>query len=154
MYAYKTFVGLASINPVASSPLIGFGMPSANSKLNLSIMDFHGYLDKLIPYDRESPWCIGVNEYGGLISQWGHIFNEKPVLIKEFSLAMNCVDGEPYPTPYDGENGFECFERKCSKGRSFVRCVGNQGHTHPLSGSSAAEVAWTFMKNHPRQSFH
>ena len=84
----------------------------------------------------------------------GSYLQWEAVLIEEFSLAMKCQDEEPYPTPYDGENGFECFERKCSSGRSFVRCVGNQGHTHPLSGSAAAEVAWNFMKNHPKQWFH
>ena len=71
--------------------------------------------------------------------------------IKEWSEFMNCQNEEPYPTLFDGEGGFQCFERKCESNRSFVRCVGDHGHWIPLTGSSAAEVAWNFMKNHPKQ---
>ena len=51
---------------------------------------------------------------------------------------------------YDGENGFYCFERKCKKNRSIVRCEGEQGHGYP--DIPAQEFAWEFMKNHPRQN--
>ena len=142
-------LGLASIVPVSASPHVGFGNPPAS--MSLSVLDMHGFFDDIIPYDRESPYCYGLSETGGVISPGGDYFEEKPTLVKEWSAIMNCQDEEAYPTPFDGEGGFQCFERKCSLNRSFVRCIGNQGHWYPLSSSSAAEVAWEFMKNNPKQ---
>ena len=144
-------IGLATINPVAASPHVGFGNPSPDSTLKLSILDYQGFYDNIIPYNRDSPYCLGVTEGGGLIGDGGYYYEEKQVLIDEWSAFMNCQNEEPYSTPYDGENGFQCFERKCSNGRSFVRCEGYQAHEFPLIGQGAAEVAWNFMKNHPKQ---
>ena len=142
-------LGLATIVPISGSPHVGFGNPQPS--INLSILDIHGYFDEVIPYNCETQFCAGVSETGAVINLGGFYFEEKPTLIKEWSEVMNCQDEESYPTPFDGEGGFQCYERKCESGRSFVRCVGDHGHWIPLTGSSAAEVAWNFMKNHPKQ---
>ena len=40
-------LGFATFNPVAASPLIGFGDPP--SEINFSILDYHGLIDDNIP---------------------------------------------------------------------------------------------------------
>ena len=75
-------------------------------------------------------------------------------IFAEWSNAMNCEQEQSYSTPFDGIKGFECLERKCAGGKGIVRCAGEYGHNYPLWGhhGAAAEIAWNFMKNHPRIS--
>ena len=47
-------LGLASINPIAASSLIGFGTPPPDVEINFSIVDFHGIEDDTIPYNESS----------------------------------------------------------------------------------------------------
>ena len=150
--------GFATFNPVAASPLLGFGTPSdSNGPINFSILDMHGFNDDIIPYNEESIWCYGLGPRGTLISRDGYYYEDKLSYVQIWSDIMNCDENEEsYVTDYDGQNEFRCFERKCGssngvKKTSFVRCIGDQTHDYPFSGTSAAaEVAWAFMKIHPR----
>ena len=47
-------LGLASINPIAASSLIGFGTPPPDVDINFSIVDFHGIEDDTIPYNEST----------------------------------------------------------------------------------------------------
>jgi hypothetical protein len=47
-------LGLASINPIAASSLIGFGTPPPDVEINFSIVDFHGIEDDTIPYNEST----------------------------------------------------------------------------------------------------
>ena len=146
----KDALGLATINPVAASPHVGFGNPPNDFPKKFSILDIHGEMDYTIPYNLSSPYCVAPSPTGGVVSYDGFYFEQKPVLIEEWSKAMNCESEMAYPTPYDGEENFHCSQRICLENRNFVTCSGNFGHRHPLSDSGAAKVAWEFMKNHPK----
>ena len=45
------YTGIATFNPMAASPLIGFGDPPKNIEINFSIIDMHGLDDDTIPYN-------------------------------------------------------------------------------------------------------
>ena len=47
-------LGLATINPIAASSLIGFGTPPPDVDINFSIVDFHGIEDDTIPYNEST----------------------------------------------------------------------------------------------------
>ena len=47
-------LGLASINPIGASSLIGFGTPPQDVDINFSIVDFHGIEDDTIPYNEST----------------------------------------------------------------------------------------------------
>ena len=97
---------------------------------------------------------LGIGPNGSLISYDGFYYEDKITHLEEWSTAMKCREEEVYETPYDGIKGFECFERKCEKGKSIVRCFGEYDHNYPLWNqahhTASAEIAWNFMKNHPR----
>ena len=48
------FIGFATFNPVAASPLIGFGSPPKNVQIKFSILDMFGLQDRTIPYSEET----------------------------------------------------------------------------------------------------
>ena len=76
--------------------------------------------------------------------------------LNRWAEAMHCTESEEdYPTGYDGVGGFRCWKRNgCANDNSLVRCVGAYGHDYPLDSpdthTAAAEVAWQFMKAHPK----
>ena len=51
---HSFYIGFATFNPVAASPLIGFGSPPKNVQINFSILDMFGLQDKTIPYSEET----------------------------------------------------------------------------------------------------
>ena len=69
---------------------------------------------------------------------------------------MKCGEEEIYETPYDGIKGFQCFKKECFQGTEIVRCIAEHYHNYPLwheeHHEAAAEIAWNFMKNHPRNN--
>ena len=74
-------------------------------------------------------------------------------ILGSWAEAMHCAGEEAYPTSYDGERGFKCRIRRCALDNALVRCTGDYGHGYPLwhiNPRAAAELAWQFMKNHPK----
>ena len=47
-------LGFATFNPVAASPMIGYGTPPSNVQINFSIFDMFGLIDDTIPYSSET----------------------------------------------------------------------------------------------------
>ena len=47
-------LGFATFNPVAASPMIGFGTPPSNVQINFSILDMFGLIDDTIPYSSDT----------------------------------------------------------------------------------------------------
>lgn len=143
-------LGLASINPVAASPFLGFGLPPAVGKV--SVMDFHGLADAVIPENVDMAFSEG--PHGSLVSLWnGFYHSDKKSLMEEWSLNYGCEMNEvPYETNMDGVGGFHCYERKCPEGIGMVRCTGSYGHSWPFNNQriEGAKIAWEFMKLHPR----
>ena len=123
-------------------------------ELDFSIIDMHGFDDITIPIDMNSAY--GPSPNGGLMSKHGSYFEEKEKYLKKWAEVMKCSMEEMlYPTLYDGQNNFFCFERKCQDHRdnAIVRCFGNWGHEYPLSENQkyvSAEVAFKFMMEHPK----
>ena len=144
-------LGLATINPVAASSLIGYGTPP-DTEINFSIVDFHGISDDTIPYDEEH--SLGIGPHDSVISWDGFYYDKKRTLLDEWAEKMGCEDEwQVYVTPYDGQSEFACFEKTCERGKSILRCTAEYGHDYPVPNSHyniGAEVAYEFMKNHPR----
>lgn len=145
------FLGFASINPVAASALLGFGAPPP-TEVQISIVDMHGFQDKLIPMNEES--SVGIGPYGSLLSVWGWYFEAKDSLISEWKESLECqTDPIPYVTDYDGMENFQCTLWACRNNQDIVRCTGDFGHEYPLHSFhfASAEIAAEFMRTHPRK---
>ena len=144
-------LGLATINPIGSSSLIGFGTPPDGVEINFSIVDFHGTVDDTIPYNESTSFGIGPHDT--LISSDGFYYEKKATLLDNWAEKMNCDKEEQnYYTPYDGEDQFQCYIRLCARNNAILQCFGVYGHDFPLAHrkGAAAEIAYEFMKNHPR----
>ena len=158
------------MNPVAASPLIGFGTPPLRPYqqpiVDISIIDFHGLLDSVIPYNHET--SEGLGPHNCLISYDGYYYEDKRSILNKWARAMHCMETEEeYQTDFDGiggmkmeswadrkVGGFKCWIRRCAFDNALVRCTGAYGHEYPLiehSNRAAAEIAWKFMKEHPRK---
>ena len=113
----------------------------------------HGQLDQLIPVNELS--SVGSGPEGSLLSVWGWYFEEKQSLLDEWREAMSCDPVSlPYKTPYDGVDNFACKVWTCEKEtQAIVSCTGDFSHEYPLHSNhyASAEIAFEFMKNHPRQ---
>ena len=146
-------LGLATINPVAASSLVGYGDPP-EGKIPISIIDVHGLDDDTIPYNFDASYGFGPDD--SLISWDGYYYDDKERLLRRWAVAMDCdIEEEEYPTDYDGQNNWQCFERLCANGQSIVRCTGNWGHDYALPPHHydiTTRVAYKFMMNHPRKS--
>ena len=109
-------------------------------------------MKNIIIFSEETSFGTGPN--GGLIAYDGYYFEDKLSLWEEWSTAMKCGEEAKYETPYDGIGSFECYERQCDNGQVIVRCLGEHKHDYPLQDynpEAAADIMWTFMKNHPRK---
>ena len=94
VFTFKIFhfrLGFATFNPVAASPLIGFGDPP--SEINFSILDYHGLNDQTIPYSEETSFGKGPHE--SVVSSDGYYYvNKVPYLQGKsffFILAVNIL---------------------------------------------------------------
>ena len=143
-------LGFATINTVAASSLNGYGIPPEDP-INFSIIDFHGFEDTVIPYN--TSFGNGIGPENTVIGFSGYYWDQKPELLKAWNEKLQCLENEIYVTPYDGQYNFQCLEAKCSNQKSIVQCTGDFGHAYPLpfDVNVATEVAYQFMKNHPRQ---
>ena len=157
MFAYyvaaftEDALGLATLNPVSASSLIGFGEPPAFENVNFSIIDFHGILDLIIPYNETL--SIGIGPDDSVTSFDGFYYDKKERILGWWRSTMACSGEELYPTIYDGEYGFQCLINSCNNQKEIVHCFGEWGHEYPVPGNAEASVrvAYEFMMNHPRK---
>ena len=155
MFAYylaaftEDSLGLATLNPVAASSLIGFGKPSTQSS-KVSIIDFHGILDDVIPYDELHSFDIGPDN--SLMSEDGFYYDKKETLIGWWQEVLGCSEEMLYPTEFDGQYGFQCLKSTCLDSKEIVRCFGEWTHEYPIPGNDevSARIAYNFMVNHPK----
>ena len=141
---------LASVAPVAGSPLRGFS-PRPDSPVN--IIDFHGYLDATVPYSAEAPGNLGQGPDSTVVSNDGYYFLEKPAHIRDLVSSMNCdPQSSDYNTDMDGVEGWGCVVwAGCEGGKEVVHCSGYYGHYYPFWGAvEGFKIIWQFMKNHAR----
>ena len=141
---------LASVAPVAGSPLRGFD-PLPDSPVN--IIDFHGYIDDTVPYSAEAPGNLGAGPDNTVTSNGGYYFVEKPTHLTNLVTGMNCnTDSDVYSTEMDGQAGWGCVVwRGCDEGKEVVHCSGYYGHYYPFWGSiEGFNIIWKFMKNHKK----
>ena len=89
--------GFATINPVAASPMLGFGTPPSRPDnqppIKLSIIDFHGILDSIIPYMLET--SEGFGPHNSFVSSvGGYYFEDKKIILKKWAKALECSENE------------------------------------------------------------
>jgi poly(3-hydroxybutyrate) depolymerase len=146
---------VASIAPVAGSPLIGFGdVPTGQP---ISLIDFHGLVDSVIPYDAESVLGNGLGPEDSVISNDLYYYEQKPVTIAKWVGELGCkAEALPYPTDMDGVDRWSCqLWSGCAGGTEVVQCTGIYAHNYPFSSENppyigGTRIMWDFMKNHRR----
>ena len=68
----------------------------------------HGTQDDNIPYDLNSPDCVGEGPHGTIIAFDGFYYYPKATVIETYVSALECLPGVPWPTFMDGVQGFSC----------------------------------------------
>ena len=157
MFAYyiaaftEDALGLATLNPVAASSLIGFGQPPIFQNVNFSIIDFHGLLDTIIPYNETHAFGTGPDD--SVIAEDGYYYDKKKRILGWWRETMSCSGEEKYPTIYDGEYGFQCLKNSCKNEKEIIHCFGEWTHEYPVPGNVevSARLAFEFMMSHPRR---
>ena len=143
---------LASVGPVCSSPLRGYNsMPDTP----VSIIDFHGLEDTVIPYNTSLPGNLGPGPDGTVMNNDGYYYTVKMTYLRDLLAAMECDNlSSSYPTSLDGEGGWECqMWGNCSEGAEVVHCTGHWAHQYPLSPDiTPFQIMWNFFKTHPSHS--
>ena len=121
----------------------------------ISIIDFHGLDDTVIPYDTDQPGNLGPGPDGTVINTDGYYYTVKMSYLRDLRAAMDCNNvSSSYPTSLDGQRGWQCeVWGGCSGGAEVVHCTGDYGHYYPWWGAvQGFNIIWQFMKNHPRSS--
>lgn len=137
-------LGLASINPVVGSSLVGYGTPP-DVEINFSIVDLHATDDDVIPHDVSSDYSYGTGPHDSVISWDGYYYDQKKNLLASWAEQMECGEEQDY----NGHSSLRCVERSCKNGKAILSCLGEFGHDYPPRGVGE-EIAYEFMKNHPR----
>ena len=140
---------LASVGPVAASPLRGF---ASRMDSPVNIIDFHGLQDDVIPYSAEGPSNLGPGPDGTVISNDGYYYMDKMTYLTDLLTTMNCnLQSSDYRTDMDGEEGWSCvIWSGCDQEKEVVHCKANWGHMYPFQGRvEAFRIIWQFMKDHP-----
>ena len=140
---------LASLAPVAASPLRGF---SSLPDSPVNIIDFHGLQDDVIPYSAEGPSNLEPGPDGTVISNDGYYYMDKMTYLTDLLTTMNCnLQSSDYRTDMDGEEGWGCvIWTGCDQEKEVVHCKANWGHMYPFQGRvEAFRIIWQFMKDHP-----
>ena len=144
---------LASIAPNAGCPLLGFGdVPLVPP---ISIIDFHGLEDGLVPYDVDSPGSLGPGPYNSVITTGQFYYEQNPEVMAKWVSALECNNGSSvYPTDMDGVDGWSCvIWSGCVDGNEVVHCNGLYGHDYPFRDQNPRylvgfKILWNFLKNH------
>jgi len=142
---------VASAGTVCSSPLRGYN-PMPDSPV--SIIDFHGLQDNVIPYSPESPGNLGEGPDMTTETNDGYYYHIKPDHLIKVLSSMNCnKESSDYPTAMDGVDMWSCqIWSGCDDGKEVVSCTANYGHDYPFSGQfvEGLKIMWDFMKKHPK----
>jgi len=143
----------ASIGPVAGAPNLGYlEVPN----YPISVIDFHGTEDGTIPYDVNSPECVGEGPQGTIIAFDGYYYYPKATVIARYAEELGCLPAVPWPTFMDGVQGFSCIiHAGCLGGGEVVACNAKYGHDYPFAPDryiESARLMWSFMKSHPKQT--
>jgi len=141
----------ATFGPVAGAPNLGYlNAPSGP----ISMIDLHGTEDDTIPYNINSPECVGEGPHGTLIAFDGFYYYPKATVIETYVSALECLPGVPWPTFMDGVQGFACtMYTDCRGGGEVVSCSAQYGHDYPFGPDryiESARLMWSFMKAHPK----
>ena len=98
----------------------------------VSIIDFHGLDDDIIPY--EISMSEGEGPGGTIISWDGYYYYDKQTTIQTYADGLGCGPAQEYPTGMDGTTNWRCSIRSgCSGGGEIVDCRGNYGHDYPFA---------------------
>ncbi len=145
---------VASIAPVAGSPLLGFGEVPTSP---VSLIDFHGLEDTFAQYDLSSPGGHGEGPESTVITGFYLYYEQKPLTVAKWVDELGCgADEMSYPTDMDGIDGWACsLWSGCRGGAEVVSCTGEYGHTYPFGNENppylgGSRILWEFMKNHRR----
>jgi poly(3-hydroxybutyrate) depolymerase len=138
MMAYEVGTHLstyfASIAPTASAPLLGFNVGPTEEPV--SILDFHGTADNIIPGNVSQSYRGNVAPHGATFSSDGFYYTAIPDVMKVWAGVNKCGGNSPipvkWPTAYDGVKGMSCVEPYggCTTGARVIQCVGTWGHTN------------------------
>ena len=143
---------LASITTNAASPLLGFGDVPLDPPI--SLLDFHGQLDGVIPYDSDSPFANGEGPNNSVISGDLYYYQQSPDTWGKWVYTMGCSGQKPYPTDMDGIDAWSCkIWSDCVDEKEVVHCTGDYGHDYPFSQETPSyiggvRIMWDFMKAH------
>ena len=145
---------IASIAPNAASPMIGFGDVPLSPPI--SVIDFHGVLDTVIPYDVNSVGSYGSGPHDSVISFDYYYYEQKPDTFSKWANTMSCQSFDDYPTNMDGINGWSCkIWSNCVNGEEVVHCNGLYNHNYPFEAQDyigGTRLMWEFMKTHRKGS--
>lgn len=148
--AYQTGLSLAhriaSIVPGGGQPHVGHNTAPDISKTGyVSIMDLHGSRDRTCPANTT-------------VSAEGWNYQPMDSVMEVWAKALNCKSPTAtryYPTAQDGKQDLYCVEfGDCGTGVDVVRCSYNLAHHWPgynTPGGSGAQLAWSFMLEHPKK---
>ena len=145
---------LGGVGGVASSPLRGFNfMPDQP----VSIIDFHGLDDTVIPYDTNQPGNLGPGPDGTVMNTDGYYYTVKMSYLRDLLAAMDCANvSSSYPTSLDGQRGWQCqIWGGCSGAAEVVHCSGHWAHQYPFNEDiQPFQIMWDFFKTHPNYYYN
>ena len=141
---------IATIAPNAASPMIGFGDVPLDPPI--SVIDFHGTLDGIIPYSVDSIGSYGSGPHDSVISFDYYYYEQKPDTFSKWANALDCQNFDDYPTNMDGINGWSCkIWSNCLLETEIVHCNGLYNHNYPFAAQEyigGTRIMWEFMKTH------
>ena len=141
---------IATIAPNAASPMIGFGDVPLDPPI--SVIDFHGTLDGIIPYSVDSIGSYGSGPHDSVISFDYYYYEQKPDTFSKWANALGCQNFDDYPTTMDGINGWSCkIWSNCLQETEIVHCNGLYNHNYPFAAQEyigGTRIMWEFMKTH------
>ena len=120
----------------------------------VSIIDFHGSLDSVIPMSLDTPDILGPGPDDTVENSDGYYYHIKQDHLDKVLASMNCeLTSTSYPTVMDGVDGWGCVRWSgCDQGREVVHCNASYGHDYPFGDQriEAIKIIWEFMKANPK----
>lgn len=161
LMAYQVALSLseriASVAPIAGSRILGYNFAP---KHPVSLLDSHGYADIYVPANATSTYRSDwptPGPHGSSRSEDEFYYTPTPEVMQMFAKTAGCAgDNLPWVQgKYDGFRGYVCNQPfgKCAGGAEVIQCVGEWGHTWPLTHTHPlgyAEITLGFFKSHPK----